>query len=187
MTVHTAKRLLGSIIQTKIDGKITSGRIVETEAYLSANDPACHASKGRTKRNEHMFLPAGYSYVYLIYGMYYCFNVVTEKEGVGAAVLIRAVEPITGISTMIDRRGTEKNLTNGPGRLCEALGISKDHSGLRLDRGIIQIKTGERVRNIVSTPRIGITHGKELLLRFHEKNNPYVSPVSSSSQRSRNS
>lgn len=174
-TVATAKRLLGSILTTRINREVVSGRIVETEAYLPRNDPACHAAKGRTKRNEDMFLPEGYSYVYLIYGMYHCFNVVTEKEGVGAAVLIRAVEPIKGLLTMVERRGTEKNLCNGPGRLCEAFGISKQHSGLRLNSGVISIKYIETVKKIITTTRIGINQGKNLPLRFYEKGNPFVS------------
>ena len=132
--VAIAKELFGKIIVTNFDGIITSGRIVETEAYIGLTDKASHSFGGkRTARNEHMYAAAGTAYVYICYGMHHLFNVVTNKKDIPDAVLIRAVEPIKGIDIMLKRTGKIKldnTLTKGPGNVGKALGISKDHSGL---------------------------------------------------------
>lgn len=147
------------------------------EAYLGSNDPACHAARGMTKRNAHMFEPGGISYVYLIYGMYYCMNIVTEPKGIGAAVLIRAVEPVSGIQIMEERRVT-KHLTNGPGRLCKAFAIEKKHSGLCVSTskeiGLIKDKKISD-KNIGTSSRIGISSGTHLQYRFFISGNKWVS------------
>lgn len=176
-TVKVAQRLLGKVLVHNLPEGISMGKIVETEAYLSKEDPACHASRGKTKRNEAMFGPAGMAYVYLIYGMYYCFNVVTREEGVGEAVLIRALEPLEGIQYMQQRRGTSKvlNLTNGPGKLCQALGINKEHNGISLTNSNLTILDSQEKPRIQSSPRIGIKTGLDLMLRFYAAENPYVS------------
>ena len=171
-----AQELLGCVIHREINGNVLSGRIVETEAYLQ-DDPACHAFKGRTPRTEAMFMTGGISYVYLIYGMYYCFNTVTGMEGSGQAVLIRALEPIDGIETMKELRGTEniKNLCSGPGKLCQALNINKADNAQCLRNGDIKISTGSRIENIFTTTRIGIKLGAELPYRYYLEGNKFIS------------
>ncbi len=181
-TVSLARDLLGSLLVTAVSGKRVSGRIVEVEAYLGSGDPACHACRGITKRNEVMFRSPGHCYVYLIYGMYHCVNVVSDPEGVGAAVLIRAVEPREGLEVMARRRGISqarlRDLARGPGRLCEAFGIKRQISGERfatsrkiwLERG-----TGVPENKICVTGRIGIRLGAELPLRFFEAGSRFVS------------
>ena len=134
--VAIAKELIGKIIITKFDRVTCSGRIVETEAYIGITDRASHSFSGkRTTRNEHMYASPATSYVYICYGMHHLFNVVTNKKEVPDAVLIRAVEPITGIATMLKRTNKQKldnTLTKGPGNVGKALGITKAHSGLNL-------------------------------------------------------
>ncbi len=132
-TLTVARELLGQRLVREIDEQRLCGRIVETEAYIGLDDTACHASKGRTPRTEVMFGPAGYAYVYLIYGMYHMLNFITEQEGFPAAVLIRAIEPLQGLEFMQVRRQKKNhrpvktvNLTNGPGKLCQALGVDKN-------------------------------------------------------------
>jgi DNA-3-methyladenine glycosylase len=131
-TLVVARDLLGQRLVREVGGQRLSGRIVETEAYIGPDDTACHASRGRTPRTEIMFGQAGYTYVYLIYGMYYMLNFITEQEGFPAAVLIRAIEPLAGVNMMRVRRQKANRLplnvvrlTNGPGKLCQALGIDK--------------------------------------------------------------
>lgn len=176
-TITVAKQLLGAVLWTRIDNKYVAGRIVEVEAYLGSDDPACHAARGKTKRNAHMFEAGGVSYVYLIYGMYYCMNIVTEPKGIGAAVLIRAVDPIDGIKVMEERRSS-KHLTNGPGRLCRAFGIEKKHSGLCVltskEIGIVKDKKISE-KSIITSPRIGISAGTDLNYRFFVAGNKWVS------------
>ena len=176
-TVQAAQDLLGKILVHSLPEGTVSGKIVETEAYLSKDDPACHASRGKTKRNEAMFGPAGRAYVYLIYGMYYCFNAVTREEGVGEAVLIRALEPLEGIPWMQQRRGTSDilNLTSGPGKLCQAMGITRHHNGISLTESKLTIVDSREDLKIESSPRIGIKTGVDKLLRFYISGNPYVS------------
>ena len=170
-TEEVARALLGQFLCHETEDGLVSGIIVETEAYLSCNDSACHASRGMTRRNATMYGPPGHAYVYFIYGNYYCLNLVTGPEGTGEAVLIRAVEPLSGLNLMYHRRGHLKNitgLTSGPGKLCQAFAINKSLDGhdLRKKPLYIDIKnTGEKI-NIISTPRIGISSAKDKKLRF---------------------
>jgi len=172
-TVELARALLGKYL---VLGEL-KGVIVETEAYLFRNDPGCHASRGPTARNAPMFGPAGRTYVYLIYGMYYCLNIVSGREGEGEAVLIRALEPVQGIEIMQKRRKTQKieNLCNGPGKLTQAFGITKKHNNLSLLEGNFRIYDNRKNVEIVSSKRIGLSAGKELELRFFIKGNRFVS------------
>ena len=172
-TIDLAKSLLGKYL---VFGKL-KGMIVETEAYLGKDDPGCHASRGLTVRNAPMFGPAGNIYVYLIYGMYHCFNIVSGKIGEGEAVLIRALEPIEGISIMQRRRKTTKieNLCSGPGKLTQAFGITKKHNNLSLIDGPIQVYDSKIKHEIATSTRIGLSAGKELELRFYVTGSRYVS------------
>ncbi|MES2854937.1 MAG: DNA-3-methyladenine glycosylase [Bdellovibrionota bacterium] len=183
-TELVARELLGkTLVRVLKSGERVSGRIVETEAYLGAKDLAAHSSGGlRTARTESMFLAGGHAYVYLIYGMHYCFNVVTREKGEPQAVLIRALEPVDGIDFMYQRRRVKKetDLASGPGKLCEALQIDKsfDRLSLRSDSLFIENATGLSSRNIVSSPRIGVDYAGEAAqwpLRFYERGNPNVS------------
>ena len=171
-----AQDLLGCVIEKEIDGVLLKGKIVETEAYLQ-NDPACHAYKGKTPRTEAMFKAGGLSYVYLIYGMYYCFNTVTGKEGHGEAVLIRALEPLEGIDKMAELRRNDKllNLCSGPGKLCQAFNINKDDNLKCLEKGSIKITEGATNDEITATTRIGISSGTDLPYRFYLKNSKFIS------------
>lgn len=183
--IIVAKELLGKIIAVNKKGKILSGRIVEVEAYDGSIDQAAHTYIGKTKRNEVMFESGGLLYVYFTYGMYYCSNVVTGKENERTAVLLRALEPIEGIDTMaFNRFGkieiSEKqklNLTNGPGKLCMALGIDKSQNGISLIGDEIYILKNKKIpeEKIAVTTRIGISKSKELPWRFYIKDNPYIS------------
>jgi len=172
-TVDLAKALLGKYL---VFGDL-KGRIVETEAYLYRDDPACHASRNRTARNEPMFGPAGNIYVYLIYGMYNCMNIVSGKTDEGEAVLIRALEPIQGIDLMRERRGIAKveHLCNGPGKLTQAFGITREHNNLSLLDGELQLHDSREKPEIQVSGRVGLTVGKELQLRFFIKGNRFVS------------
>lgn len=177
-TIQIASQLLGNyLVHQTLDG-LTMGKIVETEAYLS-NDPACHASRGMTKRNQVMFGPPGHAYIYFVYGMYYCFNVVTAKKGVGEAVLIRALEPAQGIDLMFKRRPKAKNLKDlcsGPAKLVLAMGILKEQNGISLMEGpLILERAPLRKKEITTTTRIGIVNGAKLPYRFYLKGNRFVS------------
>ncbi len=181
-TVSLAKSLLGKRLVSFADRKLTSGRIVEVEAYLGSNDPACHASRGVTARNEVMFRSAGHCYVYLIYGMYHCVNVVSEGAGVGSAVLIRAVEPVEGLDVMKGRRGRggqfERDLARGPGRLCQAFGIERGISGQHfVSSPVIWLEDAPQVSEgeISASGRIGISVGADLQLRFFLEGSRFVS------------
>lgn len=176
-TIAVARELLGSFMVHQSPEGVTAGRIVETEAYIQG-DPACHASRGMTPRNRVMFGPPGHAYVYFIYGMYYCFNAVTAPEGVGEAVLIRALEPLEGIYLMRERRGRERmaELCGGPAKLVQAMGITHQHNGTDLTSGQLFICRGKtRREKIVTATRIGIKEGAELPLRFYIEGNPYIS------------
>ncbi|OPX86675.1 MAG: 3-methyladenine DNA glycosylase [Pelotomaculum sp. PtaB.Bin104] len=175
-TVTVAKELLGSYLVHITAEGTAAGRIVETEAYIQG-DPACHAFRGMTRRNRVMFGPPGYAYVYFIYGMYYCFNVVTAAEGVGEAVLIRALEPVSGVPLMRLRRRRERlaELCGGPAKLVQALGISREHNGADLTKAPLVICRGNRNEEIVTTTRIGIREECALPLRFYLQESPFIS------------
>lgn len=182
-TISLAQALLGQRLVTFTRGKETSGMIVEVEAYLGKDDPACHAARGMTERNRVMFCSPGHCYVYLIYGMYHCVNVVSDPAGVGSAVLIRSVEPLTGLEVMRRRREMEskakdRDLARGPGRLCEALGIVRSWSGDHLANSArIWIEPYECFpRSAVGVSgRIGISAGGDMPLRFFLRDNRFVS------------
>ena len=179
-TAIVSRELLGAVLECRTPDGIASGRIVETEAYMGPHDPACHAAAGLTERTKYLFGPPGVAYVYFIYGMYWCFNAVTREVGHGSAVLVRAVEPLAGEELMHARRPKVKkrvDLTNGPGKLCLALGIVGAHSGHWLDEPPLRILAGDPVRDadVVVTPRIGITQAADWPLRFFVGGNPFVS------------
>lgn len=159
---------------------LTAGRIVETEAYVGEHDLACHAAAGRTTRTDPLYGEPGTSYVYFVYGVHWCFNAVTRPAGLPSAVLVRAVEPLDGVTLMRARRVAARrdvDLTNGPGKLCQAMGITGAHNRLTLQRPPIQIVRGEPVadRDVEVTPRIGITQCADWPLRWVISGNPYVS------------
>lgn len=183
--VQIAKDLLGKILVTKWKGVITSGKIVECEAYAGATDNASHAAGGRrTNRNEIMYAEGGVTYVYLCYGIHHLFNVVTNSKEIPHAVLIRALEPLKGIKTMLERTGKENldtTLTKGPGNVSKALGIYTKHSGISLlgkEIFIADKKISYSGEEIGASPRIGVQYaGKDanLPFRFYVKGNPFVS------------
>jgi DNA-3-methyladenine glycosylase len=178
-TEIVARELLGSVLEHRASDGTVRGLIVETEAYLGPHDPACHAAAGLTSRTRTLHGPPGHAYVYFIYGMHWCFNAVTREEGHGSAVLIRALEPLAGHALMRRRRDVERDedLTSGPARLCEAMGIAREQDGVRLDRGPLRILQGEAVPddNVVVTSRIGIRKAADWPLRFYLKSNRFVS------------
>jgi DNA-3-methyladenine glycosylase len=157
-----------------VDG--VGGRIVEVEAY-DQEDPASHAYRGRTQRNEAMFGPPGHAYVYRSYGIHWCLNLVCGAEGVPEAALIRALEPTHGIEQQRRRRGADelRALCSGPGKLCQALGITRDHDGLALDRAPFRLEPRREVPEIVTAPRVGITRATELSWRYLEEGSPFLS------------
>ncbi|MCX6121763.1 MAG: DNA-3-methyladenine glycosylase [Ignavibacteriales bacterium] len=200
-TLQVARDLLGKYIVRKIGSKLLIGKIVEVEAYCKG-DPASHAFRGRTKRNDVMFWEGGHLYVYFTYGMHFCSNVVTGNEGIGEAVLIRAVEPIAGIEVMTENRkkhlssgvveplsekkkklrrdsipDTLRNLTNGPAKFCQAFSIARKKNGLDLLDSEIIIIDAKTIpsSSIARTARIGIRSGLEKKWRFFVKRNPWVS------------
>ena len=177
-TLKVARELLGKYLVVKKEGTYVSGKIVETEAYIGPDDPASHAYRGMTRRNKVMFGDPGYAYVYLTYGMHHCLNFVTERKGFPAAVLIRALEPSEGIEIMRKRRKIEdlKNLTNGPAKVCQALGIDRTLNGADLCSDVIYVEDRENEpAKIVFTSRIGIKEGKDKKWRFYIENNEFVS------------
>ncbi len=192
-TLRVAKDLLGKQIIHRVGSKLLVGKIVEVEAYRS-KDPASHSFRGETKRNEVMFGPGGHLYVYFTYGMHFCANVVTGHEGLGEAVLIRAVEPISGIEEMLNNRFPQprlsnlkiegsctpdilRNLTNGPAKFCQAFALARPENGLDLCESRIMIISGISVpsRDISRSSRIGIRTGLEKKWRFYIKGNLWVS------------
>jgi DNA-3-methyladenine glycosylase len=179
-TELVARDLLGTVMECTTAEGITRARIVETEAYLGPDDPACHAAAGLTARTQHLFGPPGRAYVYFIYGMYWCFNAVTRERGHGAAVLVRAVHPLAGVELMRRRRPkvrTDRDLTNGPGKLCLAMGIVGTMSGASLRDGPVVIRAGEAVADddVDATPRVGITQAADWPLRYLVRGDPFVS------------
>ena len=184
--VQIAMELLGKVICRKVDGYISKGLITETEAYSGENDKACHAHLGRfTKRTATMYESGGVAYIYLCYGIHHLFNIVTNEQGKADAVLVRAVEPIIGIDFMKENRsvrGKDIKLAAGPGKLTQALKISKELNGENLvDSDVLWIEEGEtqiQTNDIVSSKRIGIDYAEEdadLLWRFYLKENNSVS------------
>ena len=179
-TELVARDLLGCILECRTPDGVASGRIVETEAYLGEHDLACHAAAGRTRRTEPLYGPPGIAYVYFIYGVHWCFNAVTRAEGLPSAVLVRALEPLDGLTHMRARRPAAKrdvDLTNGPGKLCAALGIDVRHNALPLQRAPILIREGDPVSdaNVQITPRIGIRESADWMLRWIVADSAYVS------------
>lgn len=180
--VSIARKLLGKVLITRIDGELTAGRIVETEAY-SYKERGCHAYNNKqTQRNEVMFAEGGVAYVYLCYGMHNLFNIVTNKVGKAEAVLIRALEPVAGQEIMLTRMNTRKlnRITSGPGKLTRALGIDRSLNGISLIKSEITVEDVAPLhsKKIVATTRIGIDYaGEDALLpwRFYVKDNEWVS------------
>jgi DNA-3-methyladenine glycosylase len=177
-----ARDLLGAVLVCRTEAGTASGIVVETEAYLGADDAACHAVVGRTARTWHLFGPPGTAYVYRIYGMHWCVNAVTLPEGIGSAVLVRALAPVDGLTLMRERRPRavrDRDLTNGPGKLCAALGIDGRLDGARLDGDALVLRAGTPVSDarVDVTPRIGITRGAALLYRYLVRDDPHVSPT----------
>jgi DNA-3-methyladenine glycosylase len=179
--VDVTRELLGRLLIRESAEGTTVGRIVEAEAYLAENDSACHAAKGKTRRNASMFGPPGHAYVYAIHSRW-CLNVVTEPENIACAALIRAVEPLEGLDLMRARRKREKllELARGPGRLCEAFGIDRQLDGWDVTLGEkLWIAAGKqrllKSEAVGISPRIGVTSAHDLMLRFFIANSPWVS------------
>lgn len=174
-----APRLLGCILEREFEGKILQARIVETEAY-DQTDVASHSYRGETQRTSVMFGESGHLYVYFTYGMHYCCNVVVGPKGHGAAVLIRALEPLEGTEVMQTNRGREGvELTNGPAKLCQALGIDKTLNGHELQTKPLKLVSQPEIpkKDITQTTRVGISQGKDVPWRFYIRHNPYVSKL----------
>ena len=183
---RVARQLLGKILVRPTEKSTLAARIVEVEAYLGIEDPAAHAAAGRTLRNSVLFGPPGHAYVYFIYGNHYCLNVSCEPEGRAGCVLFRALEPISGIEAMESARDIEikgprdlLKLTSGPGRLCEAFGITRaNDNGRDLTSSESGLWIGDdrsRTHSIGASPRIGITKAADMPLRFFLRDNPFVS------------
>jgi DNA-3-methyladenine glycosylase len=175
-SVHdVAPELIGATLL--VDG--VGGRVVEVEAY-DQEDPASHAYRGRTPRNASMFGPPGHAYVYRSYGIHWCLNLVCEGEGVPSAVLVRALEPTDGLDEMRKRRGLDdpRLLASGPGRLCQALGITGEHDGLPLDRPPFQLDERAAPVEVLAGARVGITRATELPWRYVEAGSRFLSRAS---------
>ncbi len=176
-TPEVARYLIGCLLISRVGGIATGGPIVETEAY-GKDDPASHAYRGLTRRNATMFGPPGHAYVYRSYGVHWCLNAVTGPIGTGEAVLIRAIEPVFGIETMIARRGRDRlrDLCSGPGKLCSALGIDGGLDGVPLSSDLLTIYPhADNGSGVVSSVRIGISAARDRLWRFTARGSPYVS------------
>jgi DNA-3-methyladenine glycosylase len=178
-TIEVAPSLVGCVL---VHGE-TAGMIVETEAYLGEGDLAAHASRGRTERTKVLFGPPGRAYVYFSYGMHECLNVVADREGTAGCVLLRALEPLCGVAEMYQRRnwhGPVKGLANGPGKLTQALGVTRADYGRRLDRGELTIRAWRKKPEfeLAVTPRVGITHCADWPLRFIWAGHPCLSRTS---------
>ncbi|MEO7962443.1 MAG: DNA-3-methyladenine glycosylase [Gemmatimonadaceae bacterium] len=189
-TELVSRELLGAVLECRTSDGISSGRIVEVEAYLGPQDPACHAVAGLTSRTEHLHGPPGRAYVYRIYGMHWCLNAVTREAGHGSAVLIRALEPLDGLALMRRRRLAarhDRDLANGPGKLCQALGIDRSLDGAtldgtRIDGASLSIIAAAPVadREVRVSPRIGITKAADWPLRWFLVESPAVTRTPSS-------
>ena len=178
-TIEFARYLVGKMLVHDLRGRRTSGRIVETEAY-PVGDAAGHAFRGETPRNASLFLTRGHAYVYFVYGMYYALNVSSERAGVGAGVLLRALEPIDGIELMKDRRGSSslRDLARGPGRLALAMAIDSRYDGVDLctDSSLWLGRSDTQYHGVVSaTTRIGLSRERERPWRFYERDSTFVS------------
>jgi len=191
-TLEVASDLIGKVLVRRLAGRNLAGRIIETEAYIGPSDLACHASRGKTPRTSVMFGPAGVSYVYMIYGFYFCLNTVTEAEGYPAAVLIRAVEPLENIPVMRRLRYNpqhDTNIASGPGKLCMALSIDKGLNAVDLAGKVLWIEErGLEVGTIDRGPRIGVDYAgayKDKPWRYYERGNPHVSRVRANRHESR--
>ncbi len=181
-TLEVARKLLGMYLVRNTAGSRLAGRIVEVEAYLGELDPASHAYRGRTARNDVMFSRGGHLYVYFTYGMHFCSNVVTEKAGIGRAVLLRALEPVEGIPLLARRRGKDpadpEQLCNGPAKLCQAFSIGREQNGTDLCGSDIWIERRDsplRIAQIGTSSRVGISAGRKQKWRFFVKGNRFVS------------
>lgn len=183
-TLEVTRDLLGRCLVRILDGERLAGRIVETEAYVGEQDEASHASPGLTRRNASMYGPPGHAYVYLIYGMYHCFNIVTEPRGFPAAVLIRALEPFEGMGTMRRLRDgrPDEQLTSGPGRLSQAMAIDLRFNGVDLcsPEATLFLEAGDPVLDpsVATGPRVNVRGDDAAVTapwRFYVKGNPYVS------------
>jgi len=182
-TLKVVEDLIGKVLVRKSEEGLTSGVIVEAEAYTGEDDPASYAFSGRTKRSEIMYGPPGRAFVHFTYGMHHMLNLVTEREEFPAAILIRALEPREGISLMKKRRQTEEliNLCSGPAKICQAFGIDRSHNGVSLSssRSPLFINDGERrekrKEELIWTSRIGIGEGKDRLWRAYLKGSPFIS------------
>jgi DNA-3-methyladenine glycosylase len=179
-TVLVAQEVLGKILVRELTEAMLQGRIVEAEAYRGTDDPASHSYRGMTKRNQVMFGRPGHAYVYFTYGNHYCLNVVTERDGVPGAVLVRALEPLKGLDAMKRSRGTDdvRNLTSGPGKLTKALAITGAQNGLDLTAGrglFLTEPDAPRGFETAQSRRIGIREGSDKLWRFSIKGNLFVS------------
>ncbi len=186
-----SKQLLGKVLVRKQDGKLLAGRIVEVEAYLGADDAAAHAAAGRTARNEVLFGPPGHAYVYFIYGVHYCLNISCLPEGDAGCVLIRALEPISGVEQMAEARRLHlkhpdfnsprilRAIASGPGKLCEALQVTRPRDNgkdlLSPDSDLVVVNDGFRVKKVIATTRIGITKSADMPLRYLIEGNAFVS------------
>lgn len=181
-TVTVAQELLGKLFVRIIEGQILAAEIIETEAYLPSNDPACHAAKRKTPRNAPMFEMGGILYVYFIYGNHYCTNIVTETEGLGSAVLIRSARPIQGIELMqINRRNRDLfNLCSGPGKFTQAFGLGREHNYHSLISPSIFLSNFKSYKKeeIITTTRIGIKEGANLPLRYYVNNSEILKFIS---------
>lgn len=180
-TELVARQLLGKYLVRQHPHGVTMGKIVETEAYIGPEDKASHASRGRTPRAAIMFGPPGFAYIYLIYGMHHCLNIVTEVEGYPAAVLIRAVEPIAGLELMRQRRqiSHKRLLTNGPGKVCQAFAIDRQLNAADMCGDVLFVEDrGEPPGHVVATTRIGVDYAgpwKDKPWRFYVRDHPSVS------------
>ena len=189
-TPDVAGDLLGRVLVREVGGSVLTARIVETEAYRGADDPASHSYRGMTKRTTVMFGEAGHAYVYFTYGNHYCLNLTAETEGVPGAVLIRAVEPLKGIEEMRRRRGVEEltNLTSGPGKLTKAMGIDLRLNGEDVVKSKeLFVRDGHRTEEVVVSPRIGISSGQDKLWRYYLGGNAFVSGARTHNYRTRES
>lgn len=177
--VSLGRDLLGRILFYKAAGGLIAGRIVETEAYTGTADPASHAYRGATARNQVMFGKAGLAYVYFSYGMHYCLNVTAERPGIAGAVLLRAMEPLAGVAIMRAHgdQGPETRLLSGPGKIGRAFGLTLADNGRDLTRGPLGIAAGTPVapEAVMTSPRIGISRARELPYRFYVKGSRSVS------------